>query len=213
MTLASALVASVLVANGSFAGVPNFYWGQLAPYSHASDVAMGVLLPALLLLVLRVLRARTSRETTFFTLGTGGLIVMLTMVHIREVLQVVTYLGAFLVALLVVKRDRRLLTLTAALLVLAVAVPLLYNAWHQSIALDVDRLVQENRRSLLAIADRLSVRDWLRPGVAVLGGFIPAFDAFFYGRNPIVLLGTAVLAVHRRAHPPTSSSTLACTRS
>ncbi len=200
MAQASALVAIALVANGSFAGVPNFYWGQLAPYSHASDVAMGVLLPALLLLVLHVFRAHTTRETTCFVIGAGGLIVMLTMVHIREILQCATYLAAFFVALLIVKPDVRLLKRTAGLLVLAVSVPLLYNAWHQSIALDVARLVQDNRRGLLDIAGRLSVRDWLRPGVAVLGGFIPAFDVFFYGWNPIVLLGAAVLVVHRRAH-------------
>ena len=200
MAMSSALVATVLVANGSFAGVPNFYWGQLAPYSHASDVAMGVLLPALLLLVLQVLRAETTRETAIFLIGAGGLIVTLTMVHIREVLQCAAYLGAFLAALLIVKRDARLLKLTAGLLVLAVAIPLLYNAWHQSIALDVDRLVEENRQRLLGIAGQLSARDWLRPGVAVLGGFIPAFDVFFYGWNPIVLLGAAVLAVHRRVH-------------
>src|SRR6185503_9996693 len=94
MALASALVAVLLVANGSFAGVPNFYWGQLAPYSHASDVAMGVLLPALLLLALHVFRAQSIRETTFFVIATGGLVVMLTMVHIREVLQFAAYLGA-----------------------------------------------------------------------------------------------------------------------
>src|SRR5688572_12163648 len=98
LALASALVATVLVANGSFAGVPNFYWGQLAPYSHASDVAMGVLLPALLLLVLQVFRAQTTRETTFFGIAAAGLVVMLTMVHIREVLQCAVYLGAFFVA-------------------------------------------------------------------------------------------------------------------
>ena len=200
MALASALVATVLVANGSFAGVPNFYWGQLAPYSHASDVAMGVLLPSLLLLVLQVFRAQTSRETTFYTVGVAGLIVMLTMVHIREALQCAMYLAAFLVALLIVKRERRLLARTVGLLVLALAIPLLYNAWHQSIALDVDRLVQDNRRTLFHLAEEMSIRDWLRHGVDVLSGFIPAFNMFFYGWNPIVLLGAAVLVVHRRVH-------------
>jgi hypothetical protein len=107
MALASALVAVALVANGSFAGVPNFYWGQLAPYSHASDVAMGVMLPALLLLALHVFRATSPRDTAFFFVATGGLVVMLTMVHIREVVQFATYLAAFLVALLIVRRDSR----------------------------------------------------------------------------------------------------------
>ena len=200
MALASALVAIVLVANGSFAGVPDFYWGQLAPYSHASDVAMGVLLPALLLLALHVFRAQSTRDTTWFFAATGGLVLMLTMVHIREVVQFVSYLAAFLVALLIVRRDVRLLTLAGGLLVLTVATLLIYNAWHQSIASGVERLVQENRRGLLAIAGRMSLRDWLRPGIAVVGGYIPAFDAFFYGWNPIVLLGAAGLLLRRRMH-------------
>ena len=49
-----------------FASVPGMYWGQLAPNSHAADVAMGVLLPALLLLAFATLRASTSREAGFF---------------------------------------------------------------------------------------------------------------------------------------------------
>lgn len=200
VALAAALVAAAFVLNGSFAGVPHFYWGQLAPYSHASDVAMGVLLPALLLLALHVFHAQSTRDTTFFVVATSGLVVMLTMVHIREVVQFAAYLGAFVVALLIVRGDRQLLKRTGVLLVIAVVIPLMFNAWHQSIAPDVDRLVQENRLRLLGSAREMSIRDLVRPGQEFLSGWMPAFDMFFYGWNPIVLVAAAGLLLRRRIH-------------
>ena len=44
------VAATALVCSGAFAMVPGFDsgWGQLATFSHASDIAMNVLLPALL---------------------------------------------------------------------------------------------------------------------------------------------------------------------
>ena len=84
---AAALTAGVLVLSGTFAmGFPTG-WGQLAPYSHASDIAMTVLLPSLLAVALAYMHGTSRRERAFFLTASGFLILMLTMVHIREIVQ------------------------------------------------------------------------------------------------------------------------------
>src|SRR5207248_2095251 len=76
-----------LVLNGCFADFFIIFWGQLAPFSHPSDVAMGVLLPGLLLLALRYLDATERGSAWFFFAATAVVIAMVTMVHIRETVQ------------------------------------------------------------------------------------------------------------------------------
>ena len=66
IALAATFVAAALAASGAFGGVPGFSWAQLAPYSHASDLAMGVLLPALLLLAVQFLSAAESTRAQLF---------------------------------------------------------------------------------------------------------------------------------------------------
>src|SRR5213075_1610432 len=96
---ASAVVAGLFVANGTFAAVPGMYWAQMAPYSHASDVAMGVLLPALLLLAFAFVQASGRRESLFFLVATLIMAFMLCASHTREIVQFELYVAAFLTAL------------------------------------------------------------------------------------------------------------------
>ena len=71
------------------------WWGQLVPYSYVPDVAMTVLLPALLVMAFEYVQAASSRERQFFLAGAAALILMLTIVHIREIVQFAAYLGCF----------------------------------------------------------------------------------------------------------------------
>ena len=80
----------VFVVNGVFGHVPNLMWAQLAPFSHASDIAMGVLLPLLLVSTFRFL-AETNRRDSAILAGVSLLMVLaLTTAHIKETTQ---YLG------------------------------------------------------------------------------------------------------------------------
>src|SRR5207247_2386267 len=56
----AALTAVVFLLNGTYADVPGSYWAQLAPYSHVSDLAMNVLLPALIVLALYFLSEQSA---------------------------------------------------------------------------------------------------------------------------------------------------------
>ena len=103
------VTAVAFVFSGAFAMVPGFGsgWGQLVPYSHASDVAMTVLLPALLVVAFGYLQAASTRERTFVLAATAMLVLMLTVVHIREVVQFASYIGCFLLVTIVVRRFGR----------------------------------------------------------------------------------------------------------
>jgi hypothetical protein len=196
--LASGAIAAMLVLNGSFAGVPGFYWGQLAPYSHASDVAMGVLLPALLLSALQAQQAPSRRALIWFTTVSAGLVVTLTMTHIREVVQFVAYMGAFTLALLMTKAPRRDVARAGMLLLLGLVAPLVYEAWHARAVPDIDAAVDRHRQALVAIAGQLSLGNWLQPTNQIISGYTPAFDALFHGWNPVVLLGGPALVMATR---------------
>jgi len=196
--LASGAVATMLALNGSFAGVPGFYWGQLVPFSHASDVAMGVLLPALLLSALQAQQAPSRRALIWFMTTSAGLIVALTMTHIREVVQFVAYVGAFTLALLVTKAPRRDVARAGMLLLLGMIAPLVYNAWHAGSVPDINATVVSQRQELVTIAEQLSPGDWFLPTNEIISGYTPAFDALFYGWNPVVLLGGATLVLTTR---------------
>src|SRR6185503_729222 len=62
------VTAMVFVFSGTFGMVPGFRsgWGQLIPFSHASDVAMTVLLPALFVAGFGYVLAAASRERSYF---------------------------------------------------------------------------------------------------------------------------------------------------
>ena len=196
--LAAGAVATGFVLNGSFAAVPGFYWGQLAPYSHASDVAMGVMLPALLLSALQAQQAASRRALIWFMAASAGLVVTLTMTHIREVVQFVAYLGAFTLALLVTRAPRRDVVRAGMLLLLGIVAPLVYDAWHAHAVPDVGATVVRHRQQLREIAAQLSLGDWLRPSHEIIGGYMPAFGALFHAWNPLVLVGGASLVLSAR---------------
>ena len=76
IALASGFTALAFVISGTFAAVPPLMWGQLVPHSHASDVALGVLLPLTLAGLVMLFDAKDSRETGLLFAGTLGLMLM-----------------------------------------------------------------------------------------------------------------------------------------
>lgn len=209
------VTASVLVCSGAFAMVAGFpsWWGQLAPYSYLPDVAMTVLLPALLVVTFGYVQSDVGRERSFFLAAIAMLVLMLTMIHIREVVQFAAYLGCFLVVAAAVKTLRPYLGKAATLLVFTLVVAVIYTRWQATIVPGVNIIVEGYRAELLSAAATLPLRT-LVFGFApsTLGDFIQDFDQVFAGLTPFLLFaGPAVVLMFR--HRPLvwliSSSTVA----
>ena len=200
LSLATTFVAATLVANGAFGAVPNFSWAQLAPFSHASDIAMGVLLPALLLLSLHTIAAIEHREQVFFSIASLGVAVMLIMVHPREIVQFMVYLTAFAWTATWVPSWRRLSRRAVLLLVATLAMLVIYRMWYQSVVSVVDEMVEREREGLAQIFQGASVADLLGLPLPLLRSYMIAFEPVFHGWNPVVLLASplALLMLRRR---------------
>jgi hypothetical protein len=153
LAVASGVVvtAIVFVFSGTFGMVPGFRsgWGQLIPFSHASDVAMTVLLPALLVMCFGYLLAASGRERAFFLASSAMLALMLTIVHIREVVQVAAYLGCFLLVTLAMRRFRSYAGRTAIMLALVVSIAAVYTLWIGQVVERTADVVSDQRARLL----------------------------------------------------------------
>jgi hypothetical protein len=187
LAFVSGATAAVLVAVGAFSEVPKYLWAQLAPYSHVSDVAMGVFLPALLVVLFHFVTCSGRRAFLFFGGATLALIVTLTMVHIREMLQVVVYLGSFTVALAVFRRDGGLLARAAGLLVVSVGVVGGYVALHRQLVVHVGPSLSELSERLGRLAAEMSLWDWVASPLSE-GPFSAGFRTLFSGPNAVLFL-------------------------
>jgi hypothetical protein len=203
MAVATTLVGVGLVANGTFGAVPDFSWAQLAPYTHSSDLAMGVWLPALLLMALQFLVASERRERGFYLAAALALGLTLTMVHPREVVQFVVYFTAF-AALAAFTRDARRLSFRAGLLAIAMLVTLvMYTAWQQSLVATSTDLVEREREGLSGLFRAASWRELFGPPLPFLDNYVIAFWTFFSGWNPVVLLASPLVLFALRRRPLT----------
>ena len=196
------VTAVAFVFSGAFAMVPGFGsgWGQLVPYSHASDVAMTVLLPALLVVAFGYLQAASTRERTFFLAATAMLVLMLTVVHIREVVQFASYIGCFLLVTIVVRRFRPYARRTAGLLALVLIIGTVYTFWQAQLPTLVGDIVGSQRADLSSILASSSVRALvLTPAPTLLSAFLLNADQTFDGLTPLFLFaGPAVLLLFPR---------------
>jgi len=188
--LASGFTALAFVVSGTFASVPSQLWGQLAPYSHASDVALGVLLPLTLAFLVMFFDSQDARERRFLFACTLGLLVMLTIVHIRELIQILVYLGAFILYLLWVKAPRTLLVRPIAVLVAALAIGAVFTLWSNAVITHIGTLVVERREQLVQTVRDLSLLDLLRPPLPIFSGFVAYYSTMFWGWFPFLLIAT-----------------------
>jgi hypothetical protein len=192
-------VAIAFTLAGSFAAVPNSYWAQLAPYSHASDVAMGVFLPAMLVLAAAFLKAAEKRERRFFFVVALGVALTLAMVHPRELVQFLVYIVAFAALMACQAGGRRLAQRAAILAGFALCALLVYSLWYQWSVPIVDALVTEQRADLTELARRASWTALFDSPLRVLDSYTPGASSMSYGWNPVVLLAApALFAVFAR---------------
>ena len=202
VAVAVAVAALALVFTGSFAAVPGYPsgWGQLIPYSHASDVAMTVLLPALIVAACGYVLAATRRERGYFLMATAMLVVMLTIVHIREVVQFAAYLGCLLLVALARKEFRQFRRPAAVLLVLTLATAAMYTFWHSHVATLVGAVVGDQRARLASVVQGSTWGDLLfSPASIVLSDFVLNADQVYQGITPVLLwTGPMVLVLFAR---------------
>jgi hypothetical protein len=212
--LACGATALAFVAAGTFSDVEGFFWGQLAPFSHASDVAMGVLLPATLVYMLAFLQEERRqgvpgdqgnedrRASRFFFVGSLALALMLTIVHVRELVQVLVYLGAFVLALLFLRRDRALLVRSSVLLGAVLVIAAGFNIWHAAAVGHIDSIVGARRAQLVEVVRNAGPLGLLvRVPLAYFDGFVPNTHATFSGWNPFLLLAAAPVLLAFRTSP------------
>ena len=193
---ATAFVAIVFVANGTFAA-----WSQMAPFSHAADVAMGVLLPALLLMAFTYYRAAGPREERFFLAATLGIALVLIMVHPREIVQFLVYLAAFAITLVVARGPRVLRTRTVVLLLLVTSVLVIYQLWYRSVVPEVGSLVSERRPDLESLFTESSWAELFGQPLPMLDRYMPAFGLTFRWWMPVILLGSPAVLYLLRHRP------------
>ena len=200
VALASTFVAAGLVANGVFGAVPDFSWAQLAPYTHASDIAMGVLLPALLLLAFQFLAASETRERFFFLAATLGVALTLIMVHPREIVQFLVYFTAFAAVLFVARRDGPLPVRAAVLVAATVILLAVYTQWFAASLATANTLVERERESLAEIFRQASWAELIGRPVPLLRNYLVAYGMTVSGWSPIVLMASpfALFLLRRR---------------
>jgi hypothetical protein len=208
-----AMTAIALAGSGAFATVPQMAWAHLVPYSHASDVAMGVLMPALLAMAFGYLQSESFREQAFLFGAASMLAFMLAVVHIREMVQFIAYLGCFAVVIAAFGVFRSHLRRTVTLLATSTAIVVAYVVWQRQAVTLVTDIVAEQRASLAARAAAAPLRSLLfTPASELLQGFVTNFDRVFDGLTPFILFAGPIVVVAFRHRPLVwliSSSTLA----
>ena len=191
--LASTTAAFVLTFTGSFASVQNFAeWGQLVPSTHASDIALGVFLPAVIVLMLNYISAPTRREAFWLLTASLALVATLVIVHIREVVQLLVYLAAFALAVVLARRSRELKR-TAILVTGVLVFTWAYLSWYGVTVVHVDTLVTQFRTDLVSVVQSGTSLDLIRPASARLSAFIPFESTLFWAVMPYVLVATPLV--------------------
>ena len=209
------ITAAVLVGTGVFAMVAGFpsWWGQLTPYTYVPDVAMTVLLPALLMMAFGYVLSNSRRERGYFLAGSGLLILMLTVIHIREMVQFAAYLGCFVVLAVCVRSFRPYARRAAALLAVTLVMAAAYTAWQVRMVPVASDIVAEERANLIAAASAMPLQSLMASSAAeTLGDFVQDFDQMFAGLVPFFLFAGVIVVVAFRERPLVwllSSSTLA----
>jgi len=203
IALLTGIACAAFSLSGPFALVLNFEgqpfsWSQLVPQSHASDVAMNVCLPALLLVTFWLLRAQ-GRDRVILGALAATLVLMLTIVHVREAVQFFAYIGALVASAALLRRWN----VAGGALAIGgggMFVTLSYLAWHQRAVGHIDTFVRERRDLLVDLASGFHPADWLaRPFLHPAFG--NSLDSFFFSWFPFLLLLGPMLLSWRPRRP------------
>jgi hypothetical protein len=197
--IASALAAAVLTLNGVFGPVSST-WGQLAPLSTPSDIAMTVVLPLLMLFALHFVVADTRRAAALYLCGALALAVILTVVAIRDVVQFLVYAGASWVVYRFVIKQRTTAFRLGAIVVATTALVVVYLKWYHAVAGSFDAIAVERRRTLIETFAALSPLHYLTP-IFEHGSFVVNQQYFFYAWFPLVLILAPLALAAYSTHP------------
>ena len=190
LALLTGVAGALFSLAGPFALVQNFQgqvfsWSQLIPQSHAADVAMNVCLPALLVVTLWLLSARRTRDRLVLGGVAAALVLLLTIVHVREAVQFYVYMGALVAGAALLGRwglAGRGLVIGAS----GMGVTLGYLSWHRTAVGHIDTFVRERRDLLVRVASDFSPTEWIsRPFLHPAFG--DSLDSFFFTWFPILL--------------------------
>lgn len=182
-----------LVANGVFGQVAPYMWAQLAPFSHATDVAMGVLLPLMLASTFQYLGSEQTRDRRVFLAASLFLVLTLTTGKIREIVQFIVYLTSFLTASLVFGPRRPWAARAAVLLVPTLVIVGAYAVYHRLTVMEAaGAIVDVNRARILQLWSQMTLRDhFVRP--LNDGTIVNNFNLLFRSVYPLVLLGAPIV--------------------
>ncbi len=204
LALLTGVAGALFSLAGPFALVQNFRgqvfsWSQLVPQSHAADVAMNVCLPALLVVALWLLTAKRTRDRIALGAVAAALVLLLTIVHVREAVQFYVYLGALVGGAALLGRwglARGGLAIGAS----GMIVTLSYLTWYQRTVGHIDTFVRERRDLLVRVAAEFRPADWVsRPFLHPAFG--DSLDSFFFSWFPLLLLLGPALLVWRPRRP------------
>jgi hypothetical protein len=157
---------------------------------------MGVLLPSLLAVTYRLLQSDVRRERALMGMAAIGLVFTLAVVHSREIVQYLAYLGCFTVVAAACARFRPQARRAATLLAASATLAVVFLAWHNLAVAHVTDQVAMERVKLRAVAASLSAHDlFLAPSERVLGSYLIWFDAAFTGITQWLLLASPVVVV------------------
>lgn len=197
IALASAIAAAALTLTGAFGPISST-WGQLAPVSHASDVAMTAVLPALLLLLMHFVTAERWWAIAVFFVGTASLALTLSIVHIREVVQFLVYTVSAWAAYRWILNDRPTARRFGVAASTALALTVLYLKWFKTAVGHVDFVVGQRRAKLIGDVSHMSLKEFFTP-IWLNGYFTVNHEYFYYFWFPVILLlAPWVLYRHRK---------------
>lgn len=193
---AAALLA--LTLNGNLSKLSGFYAGQMTTVPHASDVAMNVCLPGLVWLTVLLIRRSGPGRGALLALWLG-LLTTLTLVHIREIVQLSVYLGAFVAAgLLTPRSHRRPLARAAGLLGVTLAIAAAWGSLSlRVVASQVNELTRLRRDQIGDVFRSLSVTEFFFPPLSD-NRFTVAGELTFRGWFPLLLLALPLIAFIQR---------------
>ena len=197
LAVVTTATAITFVLNGTFSNSHNFFWAQLTPFSHASDVALGLLLPALIVLTMRYTADSTARDRWVHGSMALALTASLCIVHPREVVQQMVYLLAMSLILLV-ERDQPRFRRAVGLLVVSVATALAYQRWHSETSVFVNTIIDRQRDALLNDVRRAGWYDLLIGTPSINA---PGAQLMFVGWNALALFLSPLLLWAFRRRP------------
>jgi hypothetical protein len=125
---------------------------------------------------------------------------METIVHIRELIQILVYLGAFTLYLLWVKAPRSRLVRPIAVLLAGLAIGAVFTLWSNATITHIGTLVAERREQLVETVFSLSLIDLLRPPLPIFSDFVAFYTTTFWGWMPFLLIATPFALRHYRTN-------------